>query len=149
MSDKEVKKPKKPGRKKIIVDPVTVEQLAAQGLGTVQIARAMGISWDTLDRNKRQKAEIADAIKKGKAKGLAKVTNSLFKSANSGNVTAQIFYLKNQDADTWSDRQEVNHNLNIKELLESANQRIIDAEVIEPGETEPGLTKEMLTKNGG
>ena len=41
------KKPKKSGRKPIVIDLDKVEQLAARGLGPTQIARALGISWDT------------------------------------------------------------------------------------------------------
>jgi len=144
------KKPKKPGRKPIVIDLDKVEQLAARGLGPTQIARALGISWDTLDRNRKRNAEFEDTLKRGRAKGLAQVTNSLFKSATeSGNVTAQIFYLKNQDPSTWSDRQEVNHNLNLAEILSSAKTRVIDGKVVEDQlDSPPVLTKDSLpTKN--
>ena len=124
------KKPKKPGRKPIVIDLDKVEQLAARGLGPTQIARALGISWDTLDRNRKRNAEFEETLKRGRAKGLAQVTNSLFKSATeSGNVTAQIFYLKNQDPNTWSDRNEVNHNLNLKEIINVAKTRVIEGKV--------------------
>ena len=143
-------KPKKAGRKPIVIDLDKVEQLAARGLGPTQIARALGISWDTLDRNRKRNAEFEETLKRGRAKGLAQVTNSLFKSATeSGNVTAQIFYLKNQDPSTWSDRQEVNHNLNLAEILSSAKTRVIDGKVVEDQlDSPPVLTKDSLpTKN--
>ncbi len=38
------------GRRKIALDPTEVERLAAQGLAEYQIAEALGISQDTLDR---------------------------------------------------------------------------------------------------
>jgi len=124
------KKPKKAGRKPIVIDLDKVEQLAARGLGPTQIARALGISWDTLDRNRKRNEEFEETLKRGRAKGLAQVTNSLFKSATeSGNVTAQIFYLKNQDPSTWSDRNEVNHNLNLKEIINVAKTRVIEGKV--------------------
>lgn len=124
----------KPGRKAIVFDQEKIDQielLASQGLGPYQISKALGISWDTLDRNKKKNTEIAEAIKKGKAKGLAKVTNSLFNSANDGNVTAQIFYLKNRDPDNWADRQDVNYKIDIKKMLTDAHERIIEGEVME------------------
>ena len=122
---KELKTTKKGGRKKIVLDLEQVENLASRGLGTTQIARALGISWDTIDRNRKRSAEFEDALKRGKAKGLAQVTNSLFTSATDGNVTAQIFYLKNQDAKTWKDRQEVvTATVNLNDVLSGAKERL-------------------------
>jgi len=143
------KKPKKPGRKPIVIDLDKVEQLAARGLGPTQIARALGISWDTLDRNRKRNAEFEETLKRGRAKGLAQVTNSLFKSATeSGNVTAQIFYLKNQDPSTWSDRNEVNHNLNLKEIINVAKTRVIEGKVeYNQIGKERVLTKDTLPKD--
>ena len=143
------KKPKKPGRKPIVIDLDNVEQLAARGLGPTQIARALGISWDTLDRNRKRNAEFEETLKRGRAKGLAQVTNSLFKSATeSGNVTAQIFYLKNQDPSNWSDRNEVNHNLNLKEIINVAKTRVIEGKVeYNQIGKEQVLTKDALPKD--
>lgn len=122
---KELKTTKKGGRKRINIDLEQVENLASRGLGTTQIARALGVSWDTIDRNRKRSAEFEDALKRGKAKGLAQVTNSLFTSATDGNVTAQIFYLKNQDAKTWKDRQEVvTATVNLNDVLSGAKERL-------------------------
>ena len=121
------KTPKKPGRKPIVIDHDKVEQLAAQGLGTTQIARALGVSWDTIDRNRKRSADFEDALKRGEARGLAKVSNSLFKSANDGNVTAQIFYLKNRDTENWRDRQEVvTATINLNDVISGAKERLCD-----------------------
>jgi len=124
----------KPGRKAIVFDKEKieqVEQLSAQGLGPVQISRALGISWDTLNKNRAKNSELSDAIKRGHAKGLAKITSSLFNSAQDGNVTAQIFYLKNKDPQSWSDRATVDHQINIKDLLVNAQDRIIEGQSVE------------------
>jgi hypothetical protein len=119
---------KKGGRKKIVLDLEQVENLASRGLGTTQIARAMGVSWNTIDRNRKRSVDFEDAIKRGKAKGLAQVTNSLFTSATDGNVTAQIFYLKNQDAKTWKDRVEnVHATINLNDVLSGAKDRLGDS----------------------
>lgn len=140
---------KKPGRKPVVIDIDRVEQLAAQGLGPYQISRALGISWDTYNKNKKRSLELSEAIKRGEAKGLARVSNSLFKSANEGNVTAQIFYLKNRDSKSWSDRQEVNHNLNLAEILSSAKSRVIEGKVVEDQlDSQRVLSEDLLpTKN--
>ena len=119
----EIKTPKKVGRKAIKIDIDKVERLSAQGLGPTQIARALGISWDTYNKNKKRSSELSDAIKRGEAKGLAEVTNALFSSAQDGNVTAQIFYLKNRDTTNWMDRVETNHTLSIGSALDNARLR--------------------------
>ena len=125
---KDNKSLKKGGRKKIVLDLQQVENLASRGLGTTQIARAMGVSWNTIDRNRKRSVDFEDAIKRGKAKGLAQVTNSLFTSATDGNVTAQIFYLKNQDAKTWKDRVEnVHATINLNDVLTGAKDRLGDS----------------------
>ena len=49
----------------------------------------------------------------------------LFTSATDGNVTAQIFYLKNQDAKTWKDRVEnVHATINLNDVLSGAKERL-------------------------
>jgi len=129
MEQKTPKKDNKPikkvGRKRIDIDLEQVENLASRGLGTTQIARALGVSWSTIDRNRKRSAEFEETVKRGKAKGLAQVTNSLFTSATDGNVTAQIFYLKNQDAKTWKDRVEnVHATINLNDVLSGAKDRL-------------------------
>ena len=129
MEQKTPKKDNKPikkvGRKRIDIDLEQVENLASRGLGTTQIARALGVSWSTIDRNRKRSEEFEETIKRGKAKGLAQVTNSLFTSATDGNVTAQIFYLKNQDAKTWKDRVEnVHATINLNDVLSGAKERL-------------------------
>ena len=125
LTENDKKLPKKAGRKRINLDLEQVENLASRGLGTTQIARALGVSWDTIDRNRKRSAEFEDALKRGQARGLAQVTNSLFTSATDGNVTAQIFYLKNQDPKTWKDRVEnVHATINLNDVLSGAKERI-------------------------
>ena len=126
------------GRKRIEIDPKKVRELASRGLGPTQIARALGGSWHTIDKNRKRSKEFDEAIENGKAEGLAEVTNSLFESANSGNVTAQIFYLKNRDTSNWMDRVETNHTLSIGSALDNARLRtenapakIIQGEVVD------------------
>ena len=124
MEQKTPKKDKKPikkvGRKRINLDLEQVENLASRGLGTTQIARALGVSWDTIDRNRKRSAEFEDALKRGQARGLATVTNSLYESANDGNVTAQIFYLKNRDSNAWADKVETTFNVDLKNVIDNA-----------------------------
>ena len=128
MAEKTKKNPKGGGRKRIKIEPKEVEQLAAQGLGPTQIARALGVSWGVINRNRKRSKDFNNALEDGRAKGLAKVTNSLFMSANDGNVTAQIFYLKNRDERNWRDRveHETIHKISLSNVLDSAKKRLID-----------------------
>lgn len=81
---------------KIKIDLAKVESLAANGLTQEQIAAALGISESTLTKRKRESADFTDAIKRGKAKGIALVTNKLMESIKGGNMTGMIFFLKTQ-----------------------------------------------------
>ena len=116
----------KPGRKKIIIDAEQVEMLASQGLGIMDICRTLGIGWDTFNKNRKRKKEISDALERGKAKGMKVATFKLMEQIHEGNFQAIQFYLKNRAPDDWSDRQEVNHNINLKDALTNASARVID-----------------------
>lgn len=80
-----------------------VEKLAAQGLTKEQIARTMGVCYNTLNERQKEYPEFLEAIKSGQSKGLAKITNKLFQKASEGDNTAMIFYLKNRDPNNWED----------------------------------------------
>jgi len=81
---------------KIHIDLKQVESLAANGLTQEQIAAALGISESTLHKRKQENTEFTAAIKRGKAKGIALVTNKLMESIKGGNMTGMIFFLKTQ-----------------------------------------------------
>ena len=82
------------GRKRIAIDVTLVEEFAGEGLTQEQIAHSLGISPRTLDKRKADSAEFADAIKRGKARGIQFVANALMALIKDGNVPATIFYLK-------------------------------------------------------
>lgn len=132
MSDKETKPKKKPGRKMktLGVDDVDkIVQLGAQGLGIMEICRALDLSWDVFNRE-RGKKEISEALKKGQSLGIAAVTNSLYQQATNGkNTVASIFYLKNRDPKHWADVQATEVNINLREILDNASSRISEQRV--------------------
>lgn len=68
-----------------------------------QIASCMGIGTRTLYDAKARHPHIMQAIERGRDQGIANVTNALYESALSGNLGAQVFYLKNRDAGNWRD----------------------------------------------
>jgi len=142
----EHKTPKKRGRKTINIDYDRLEYLASLNMGTMDICRNLGISWDTFDRNKKRKAEFADALQRGKAKGLQRATSRLMDKIDDGEFQAIQFYLKNADSDNWADRQEVNHQLNLSSVLQEAQGRIIEGErVKEVTNSDQFLERELTT----
>jgi hypothetical protein len=76
------------GRTKIKIDVGQVEELAAQGLSQVEICATLGISEDTMTRRKKDSADFAGALERGKARASATISNKLFELAASGNLVA-------------------------------------------------------------
>jgi transcriptional regulator with XRE-family HTH domain len=107
MSKKIVKKSNKVGRPKFVVTKEMCEKAeayAAQGLTQEQIAMALGIGLSTLYEKQNEFTEFAEAIKRGKGKGIQTITNRLYEKALEGDNTAMIFYLKNRAG--WQDKIE-------------------------------------------
>jgi hypothetical protein len=124
-----------------------LEDWARQGLFDAQIAKNMGIGEATLYRYKANYPEIKEALRKGKEVVDIEVENAMLKRALGytitineqkvdkdgcvhdlkrdvhipGDVTAQIFWLKNRRRQQWRDKVEYeanNEELNkVKELL--------------------------------
>ena len=123
----ETKTPKKRGRKPVVIDAERVEHLASQGLGIMDICRSLGVGWDVFNRHREKKSTgIADALDKGKSKGLAFVTSKLMETIEDKNFNAISFYLRNRAPDDWSDRAVVDHQLNLGDVLTQARERIIE-----------------------
>ena len=85
---------------------VLLEGWARDGLTDEQIAHNMGIATGTLYSWKKSHVEICEALKKGKEVVDFEVENALLQSALNGNITAQIFWLKNRRPDKWRDKPE-------------------------------------------
>jgi hypothetical protein len=139
----ETKKRKKPGPKKIMFTEDQLKEaqrLAGLGFSEEAICQAcLGCSPDTLLRRKKEYPEIAEYIRRGKMKSIEEVSNALYRSAiglhgKEPSVSAQIFFLKNkgkQAGNDWADIQQVETNINLKDALTHASNRIIQGEVIE------------------
>ena len=85
---------------------IRLEGWARDGLTDQQIAKNMGIAYSTFREWKKAHAAISAVLKRGKEVVDYEVENALFKSAIEGNVTAQIFWLKNRRPDKWRDKPE-------------------------------------------
>jgi|TARA_R110000744_G_scaffold96217_4_gene185979 hypothetical protein len=83
------------------------ESLSAQGLTMSQIANVLGMGETTLYEKQAEYPKFSEAIKRGRDKGVATITNALFTKAKAGDNTAMIFYLKNRAG--WKDRVETEH----------------------------------------
>lgn len=100
---------------------ILLEGWARDGLTKEQIAHNIGIGRTTLYEWEQKEPNIANTLKRSREIVDFEVENALYKSAMSGNVTAQIFWLKNRRKEQWRDKVEYetnNDDLNkVKELL--------------------------------
>lgn len=97
-----------------------VEALASQGLTMEQIADCVGVARSTLYERMKADPDVSDAIKRGRSKGIATIANALFTAAKQGNITAQIFYLKNRAPQEWQDRKDLNVDGEIRNTVINA-----------------------------
>ena len=122
----------KVGRPEIVIDSelcAKAESLAAQGLTMSQIATVLGMGEATFYEKKAQYSEFSESIKRGKDKGIATITSSLFKKARKGDNTAMIFYLKNQAG--WQDKIEKETIIEQRHILDVTRISTNDLNVIE------------------
>jgi len=87
---------------------ILLEGWARDGLTYEQISHNMGIDTSTLWDWRNKDSNISNAIKKGREVVDFEVENALLKNALNGNVTAQIFWLKNRKKDQWREKIETN-----------------------------------------
>lgn len=106
MTDKKDTKPKEKNKKPRT--SLTLEELEQDeikllvitgwkrdGINNEDIAGNLGISVATLGNWKRRSPKVANALKIGREAANIMVENALMKKALAGNVTAQIYWLKN------------------------------------------------------
>jgi transposase-like protein len=70
----------------------------------VQIAKNIGITTSTLYEWKNKYPDFSEALKESKEVADFEVESALFKKAKMGDVTAQIFWLKNRKPKQWRDK---------------------------------------------
>jgi IS30 family transposase len=121
----------KPGRKKKLSqlteeDYQQIMQWSGDGLSETQIATLLNCSISTITREKKRNEQFEHAIKKGRYQAVQKVANKVYENAMEGKETSAIFFLKNRDPLNWSDRQQVDHQINLSNVLQEANNRIIE-----------------------
>jgi IS30 family transposase len=121
----------KPGRKKKLSqlteeDYQQIMQWSGDGLSETQIATLLNCSISTITREKKRNEQFEHAIKKGRYQAVQKVANKVYENAMEGKETSAIFFLKNRDPLNWSDRQQVDHQINLSNVLQEAQGRVIE-----------------------
>jgi len=100
---------------------ILLQGWARDGLTNEQIANNIGINVKTLYEWKNKHSNISNALKDGRDVVDYQVENALLLNALSGNVTAQIFWLKNRKKNEWREKIEIPTNPNeiskVQELL--------------------------------
>ena len=77
------------------------------GLTQAEICEQIGVPVRTFRRWCTQDPRIKQAISVGAEAALASVENALFKKAQSGDLGAMCFFLKNRDPEHWSEHPEL------------------------------------------
>lgn len=90
---------------RIQIDLKKVEEYAQVCDSEEEIALALGISYATLQRRKKDFEEFADAIKRGKAKANVFVGGKLMQKIKEGDTASTIFYLKTRCG--WRETQRI------------------------------------------
>ena len=116
------------------------EELASMGLTLEQIASCMGICYQTLNEKKKEFSEFSDALSRGRALGLARVSNALYQTAISGNVRAMIFFLKTRGGGEWQESSSVKADLSLK--------RMSDTELLNAIRNDAGMMKLIRPRSG-
>jgi len=145
----ETKPKSKAGRKRIKFDDETLEKIenwAGKGLSESQIADLLNCSLSTIARNKRNNDKFGTALRTGKARAIAAISNKVYENALEGKENSAFFFLRNRDPDNWSDRQEVNHNINLKQIMQNSKNRLIEGEIVEKQAISVPLPKKKLTE---
>lgn len=100
---------------------ILVEGWAREGLTDEQIANNLAISIDTFYKYKKKYPEFSESLKRGKEIVDYEVENALLQNALNGNITAQIFWLKNRKPRQWKDKVNIEDESN-KETLEKLDE---------------------------
>lgn len=108
---------------------IRLEGWARDGLTNEQIANNIGINPKTLYEWKNKESKIGNILKRSREVVDFEVENALLKSALEGNVTAQIFWLKNRKKEQWREKQEYSSDqelAKLDELLEEQRNAYLD-----------------------
>lgn len=98
---------------------ILIEGWARDGLTNEQIAIKLGIGKTTFYKLLNEHSELSELLKKGKEIVDYQVENALLQNALNGNITAQIFWLKNRKPEKWREKQDVIYSEEIEDTSET------------------------------
>lgn len=79
---------------------------AREGATDKEIAAKLGVAYSTFNDYKLKHSELSESLKESKEVADFAVENALYKNAIGGNITAQIFWLKNRKPKQWREKVE-------------------------------------------
>ncbi len=96
-----------------------IEDWCRNGATDKEVAERLGIAMSSFSEYKKEFSEFSEVLKKTKEYVDGQVENALLKNALGGNITAQIFWLKNRRPNKWRDKVEPNveENINSKVII--------------------------------
>ena len=96
-----------------------IEDWCRNGATDKEVAERLGIAMSSFSEYKKEFSEFSEVLKKTKEYVDGQVENALLKNALGGNITAQIFWLKNRRPNKWRDKVEpkVEENINSKVII--------------------------------
>lgn len=103
----------KGGGRKTLYKPeyaALAQKLCDFGATDDEMAQFFEVTERTLNQWKLAHPEFASSLKMSKETSDDRVQRSLYQNAMGGNVTAQIFWLKNRRRNDWRDRHEIDHS---------------------------------------
>jgi len=132
--------PGKRGRKAIDIPLDKVEALAAQGMTDEQICHIIGISHETFYKRQRENPELVEAVKRGKAKGIATIANVIFQKAKNGDFASAAFFLERRGGWKREDKLNLGGEISHDHEVGPGVQRVLEALGIpaEPRRTKAG-----------
>lgn len=86
------------------------KSMCRKGATDENLAERFGVHANTICTWKKEYTDFYEAIKEGKDRSIEKVENALYKSAESGNITACIFVLCNRARRNWQNVQRQIHS---------------------------------------
>ena len=81
-----------------------IKDWVRNGATDEEVAQRLGISRSTFCEYKNGFSEFSDTLKETKEIVDSQVENALLQNALKGNITAQIFWLKNRRPDKWREK---------------------------------------------
>jgi hypothetical protein len=104
------------GRPKIVFDEAQIAQVEALAavMSKRQLCDYMSVGETTFREIEGRQPEVSDAYKRGKAKAIGSVGQSLIQQARNGNISAAIFYLKTQAGWRETEQEQGNQNITLQ-----------------------------------